>query len=222
MNLPAQLFAPDLLWLANFMFAALLARNAWYAPWRSLLSHSARTNALIGLMLGTFLFWQLNAGFRPGFNFHFIGGTLFVLVFGWRIALVALTLVMLSSWMRNDLPFITLGLNGLLMIAIPVYFTEGMLRVARAYLPKNFFLFVLFNGFFCAGIGMICVIAAATLLLTWLSPYTWREVQHNFLVAAPIIIFTEAFATGVVVTGFVAAQPDTVFNFSEKDYLDGK
>ena len=29
-------------------------------------------------------------------------------------------------------------------------------------------------------------------------------------------------ATGVVVTGFVAAQPDTVFNFSEKDYLDGK
>ena len=222
MNLPAQFFASDLLWLTNVIFALLAFRSAWYAPWRSLLDNSARINALVGLLLGTFVFWQLNAGVRPGFNFHLIGATLFVLMFGWRIALVALSLVMFTSWIRSDLSYVALGLNGLLMIAIPVLFSELIMRITRKYLPKNFFMFVLVNGFVCGALAMILVVAAATFLLTALSPYTWQEVQHNYLVATPIIVFAEAFTTGAFITAFTVAQPEAVFNFSEKDYLEGK
>ena len=86
MNLPAQLFSDDLLWLTNLIFIILLGVAIRFAPWRKLWRNPAQTNALIGLSLGAFAFWQLSAGIRPGLNHHLLGATLFVLIFGWRIA----------------------------------------------------------------------------------------------------------------------------------------
>lgn len=222
MNLPAQFFSGDLLWLTNLVFAILLGRAIWDAPWKKVLANEIRTNALVGLSLGLFLFWQLNAGFRPGYNHHILGATLFVLMFGWNVAFSLITCIMLATWIRTDVPLITLGLNGLMMVAVPVYFSEGMLRFAQRYLPKNFFIFVLCNGFLCGGLAMMLVIATATALLTGLSPNTWASVQRNYLIAAPIIMFAEAFATGALITAFAVSKPEAVFNFDVDEYLTGK
>jgi len=221
-NLPAQFFSSDLLWLTNALFAILLIRAAWFAPWKKVLDTQIRTNALVSLTLGVFLFWQLNAGFRPGYNHHIIGATLFVLMFGWQVAFVTLSTIMFATWLRSDIALASLGINGLTMIAIPVYFSELMLRVVQRNLPKNFFIFVLCNGFLCAGLAMILVVAAATALLTGLSPNTWVSVQRNYLIAAPIIIFAEAFATGALITAFAVSKPEAVFNFDVDEYLTGK
>lgn len=222
MNLPAHFFTHDLLWLTNIVFTALLLRTIWFAPWKKILGTQIRTHALVGLSLGIFLFWQLNAGFRPGYNHHIIGATLLVLMFGWQVAFVSLSCIMLATWLRTELPLASLGINGLMMIAVPTYFTEGMLRFARRYLSKNFFMFVLFNGFLCGALSMILVITVATLLLTGLSPNTWLSVQRNYLIAAPIIIFAEAFATGALITAFTVSKPEAVFNFDVDEYLTGK
>ncbi len=222
MNLPAQFFTSDFLWLTNAIFAILLARAAWFAPWKKILGTQIRTNALVGLTLGVFLFWQLNAGFRPGYNHHLIGATLFVLMFGWQAAFVSISCIMLATWLRTGLPLASLGVNGLMMVAVPVYFSELMLRVVQRHLPKNFFIFVLCNGFLCGGLSMILVVATATALLTGLSPNTWISVQRNYLIAAPIIVFAEAFATGALITAFAVAKPEAVFNFDADEYLTGK
>ncbi len=222
MNLPAQLFPVELLWLANFGFFILLGRAIWFAPWRGLLGNGARVNALVGLSLGLFLFWQLNAGVRPGFNHHVLGATLFMLMFGWRIAMIAMTLIMLATWLYTDANFITLGINGMVMIVVPIFFSEGVLRLSRHYLPKNFFFFTLGNGFVCAGFAILLTILSAALLMTLFSHYTWASVQHNYLVAAPLIMFVESFATGMVITGFALASPEAVFNFDVDEYMTGK
>jgi uncharacterized membrane protein len=222
MNLPASLFGSDWLWLGNLIFFALLARALRFARWRELFDNNLRFNALIGLLLGISVFWQLSAGIRPGFNFHLVGATLFVLMFGWPIALITLTLVMLGTWIYTDKDLIALGINGLLMLAIPMLFSEWLLRFSKRYLPKNLFLFVLLNGFACAGFAIMIMMIATTLLLLALSHYTWPEIQYHYLIPAPILIFAEAFATGTVITGFTVAQPEAVMNFSEKDYLTGK
>jgi uncharacterized membrane protein len=221
-NLPAQLFASDLLWLANFFFALFVYRAAHHAPWRSLLDNGIMVNALVALLFGAFLLWQLNAGFRPGFNFHILGSTLFMLMFGWQIAAVSITLVMLATWLRTDAGFVTLGLNGLLMIFIPVMFSEWLLRFSKSHLPKNLFLFVLWNGFFCSMLSIILNVTATTLLLLLLSHYTWGQIQHNYLVATPIIMLTEGFVTGMLITAFTVFQPQAVMNFSDEEYLAGK
>ncbi len=222
MNLPAQLFPVELLWLANLGFFILLGRAIWFAPWRSLLSNGARINALVGLTFGLCIFWQLNAGVRPGFNHHVLGATLFVLMFGWRIAMIAMTLIMLATWLYTDANFITLGINGMVMIVVPIFFSEGVLRLSRRYLPKNFFFFTLGNGFVCAGFAILLTILSAALLMTLFSHYTWASVQHNYLVAAPLIMFVESFATGMVITGFALASPEAVFNFDVDEYMTGK
>jgi uncharacterized membrane protein len=221
-NLPAQLFASDWLWLANFVFGLLFYRAVRYAPWRSLLDNGTMVNALVGLLFGAFVFWQFNAGIRPGFNFHILGSTLFMLMFGWQIATVSITLVMLATWLRADVGLVTLGINGLLMVALPVLFSEWLLRFSKRRLPKNLFLFVLWNGFFCSMLAIILNVIATTLLLLLLSRYTWGEIQHHYLVATPIIMITEGFVTGMLITAFTVFEPQAVMNFNDEEYLAGK
>ncbi|GAB5606047.1 energy-coupling factor ABC transporter permease [Sideroxyarcus sp. TK5] len=222
MNLPATLFTSDWLWLFDLLFAGFLYRALKFADWRYLLDNQIMTNALVGLVIGAFVFWQFNAGIRPGFNFHILGATLFVLMFGWQIASATLTLVMLASFYRADTDWIALGINGLLMIAIPVLFTEWLLRFSQRNLPKNLFFYVLWNGFVCAGLAIVLNVATTTILLLLLSHYSWAEVQRHYLVAAPIIVLTEAFMTGMLITAFTVFQPEAVKSFSDAEYLDGK
>jgi uncharacterized membrane protein len=222
MNLPAQLFPSDWLWLGNLIFAVLLARAIWFAPWRDLLANAARTNALVALTMGAFVLWQLNAGFRPGFNHHILGATLFVLMFGWQIAIAAISLVMLATWIRMDITPVSFGINGLLMVVIPVMFSEWVLRLSRKHFPKNLFLYVLINGFLCGGAAILLTEAAATLLMVALTTHTWQSIQHNYLIATPIIILTEAFTTGAMITAFTVFQPEAVLNFSDEEYIIGK
>lgn len=222
MNLPAQLFASDWWWLANFLFAGFVVVSARQAPWRKVLDNGIMVNALVALIIGAFIFWQFNAGIRPGFNFHILGATLFVLMFGWQVATIALSLVMAATWFRVGLDWNTLGLNGLLMIAIPVLFSEWLLRFSKRRMPKNLFLFVLWNGFLCGAVAVALNTLAATLLLLLLSKYNWGEVQHHYLLVAPIIMLTEAFLTGMLITAFTVFQPQAVMNFSDAEYIDGK
>ena len=222
MNLPAQLLAGDWLWVANAIFALFLYRAVRYAPWRILLDNAVMVNALVGLVFGAFIFWQFNAGIRPGFNFHILGSTLFMLMFGWQIATVSITLVMLATWLRADMGVVTLGINGLLMISLPVLFSDWLLRFSKHHLPKNLFLFVLWNGFFCSMLTIVLNVAATTLLLLALSRYTWGEIQHYYLVASPILMLTEGFVTGMMITAFTVFQPQAVMNFSDEEYLAGK
>lgn len=222
MNLPASLFSGDWLWLTNAVFAIFLYRAVSGAPWRKLLDNSVMINALVGLLIGAFVFWQFNAGIRPGFNFHILGSTLFMLMFGWQIATVSIATIMLATWLRADVGLITLGVNGLLMIAIPVLFSDWLLRFSKKNLPKNLFLFVLFNGFICGALGIMLNAAATTLILLLLSPYTWGEIQHHYLVAIPVLMLTEAFVSGMLITAFTVFQPEAVMNFSDEEYINGK
>jgi uncharacterized membrane protein len=222
MNLPAQFFNNDWLWLANILFAYLLYRAVSRAPWRTVLDNAVMVNALVGLTIGAFFFWQMNAGFRPGINFHVLGSTLFMLMFGANVATAAITLVMLATWLRTDAALITLGLNGLMMISLPVIFSEWLLRFSKRNMPKNLFLFVLWNGFACGAFSIILNVTATTLLLLTLSHHTWPQIQHYYLVATPIIVLAEAFTTGMLITAFTVFEPDAVMNFSDEEYINGK
>jgi uncharacterized membrane protein len=143
-------------------------------------------------------------------------------MFGWQVATVSITLVMLATWIRADVGLVTLGVNGLLMITLPVLFSEWLLRFSKRHLPKNLFLFVLLDGFVCAALGIMLNVLATTLLLLLLSHYTWGEIQHHYLVATPIIMLTEAFTTGMMITAFTVFRPEAVMNFSDEEYVNGK
>ena len=222
MNLPAQMFPPELLWLSNFIFAILLGRAIWFAPWRSLENSTARSNAVAALIVGAFLFWQLSPGVRPGLHHHLLGATLFVLMFGWHIAFCALSLVLLASMLYANADLLALGINGLVLIAVPVFFSELLLRVSQRRLPKHFIIYVLGNGFFCAILAMVLVVLTTALLLAIFSSYSWPLMFGEYLAFAPVISFAEGFTTGMLITAFVLFSPEAVATFRDEDYLKGK
>jgi uncharacterized membrane protein len=129
---------------------------------------------------------------------------------------------MAGTWLYSEMDLMTLGINGLLMLAVPMLFAELLLRFCQRYLPKNFFIFVLLNGFACAAFATMLMIAATSLVLLTLTHYTWAEIQYHYLIPAPILVFAEAFASGAVITGFTVSQPEAVMNFSVDEYLTGK
>jgi uncharacterized membrane protein len=120
------------------------------------------------------------------------------------------------------LDWVTLGLNGLLMIAIPVLFSDWLLRFSKQNLPKNLFLFVLFNGFLCGALTIALNVTATTLVLLSMSHYTWAEIQRHYLFIFPVIMLAEGFVTGMLITAFTVFKPEAVMNFSDEEYLAGK
>jgi uncharacterized membrane protein len=101
-------------------------------------------------------------------------------------------------------------------------FSEWLLHFSRRNLPKNLFLFVLFNGFACAAFSIVLIVLATSLVLLGLSHYTLAEIQYHYFAPSLIIMITEAFATGMVITAFTVSQPNAVMNFSVEEYLTGK
>lgn len=222
MNLPAQLFPTDWLWLANLIFAVYLF-HAWrQLPVRAILNNASMVNAMVALTLGGFVMWQMNAGFRPGFNHHILGATLFTLMFGRFAALWILTAIMCATWLRADFNLVSIGMNGIAMILLPVLFSDWMSQRVQRGLPKNFFVYILVNGFLCAALAIAMTITSSTLLMLGLTHYTWPEITHSYLIAAPIIVVTEAFMTGMLLTAFVLFQPQAVSSFNDDEYLRGK
>jgi uncharacterized membrane protein len=157
MNLPATLFinGNDWLLLGDIVFIVLLAQAARHAGWRALWLDPMRFNAYFALLLFTPVFWVMNAGIQPGLNFHLLGATLFTLMFGWAIALITLAGIMLAVWLYHGLDVAALGINGAVMLAMPILFSEGLSRYCQYRLPPNPFRFLLLNAFACAGCSVL-------------------------------------------------------------------
>jgi len=105
---------------------------------------------------------------------------------------------------------------------VPITLTQILLVLVRWYLPKQFFVYVLVNGFFTAGL----VALASGYLVTWLlvlsGAYSYTELSQTFLPFFPLMFMPEAFLNGWVMAVLVAFRPRWVYSFSDEQYLKGK
>jgi len=105
---------------------------------------------------------------------------------------------------------------------LPATLTQVVLVVVRSLLPKNFFIYVLINGFLTAGLVMLvsCYLALALLVLS--GSYEYRELAETFLPFVPLMAMPEAFFNGWIITMMVAFRPNWVYSFSDELYIKGK
>ena len=50
----------------------------------------------LGASLSLFMLWLLGVGVRPGLGFHFLGVTVFTLMFGWSLGVIGVSLIMVG------------------------------------------------------------------------------------------------------------------------------
>lgn len=221
MNFPDGLFSSTWIWAGQGMYGVLLAFAVWGAPWRRL-KDSEQLNVFLGVCVALMLLWTLRAGILPGLNFHLLGATLLVLMFGWRLALIGLAIVLAAVTLSGKSGLSAYALNGLLLTVVPVLVSHALQRAAARWLPKHFFVYVFVQGFFNAGIAMACTGIVSSLAFLAGGVYSWEQLASDYLPVYLLMVFPEAILTGSAVSLMVVYRPAWVGSFDDEQYLKNK
>ena len=144
-------------WIWQLLGAALfvlgLLWSLWGAPWRRFME-PAFSNVFLGGCVGLLLMWAIKANGVPGLDYHFVGATLVTLMFGWRLAVLALGIVLVANAIDGSIPWASLPMVGLLLVMLPVGLSYTIYRWVDRALPNHFFVFIFLNAFFGAAVAL--------------------------------------------------------------------
>lgn len=221
MNLTAALVPAAWHWTALLTFSALLLHAILRAPWR-LLQDSARQNAWLGAIVVLCMLWMMRAGIQPGLGFHLLGATVCTLMFGPSLAFVAMAAVTIGAALAGTLDPWSIPINALLMGALPIAVSLGMLRATQRWLPSNFFVYIFGVAFFGGALAMLTTGLAASGLLAASGAYRFETLRADYLPWYLLMSWAEAFITGAALTLMVVYRPRWVATFDDARYIAGK
>lgn len=207
-----------MVWGANLALAGVLWGALHSAPWGRL-RDPEQLHVYLGGCVVLLLLWTLRAGILPGLNFHFLGVTALTLMFGWQLALIAVSVVVAGITLNAGAGWDAVGLNVLSMGGIPIVVTCGLLRLARRRLPLNFFVFVFINAFLAAGLSNVLVGLVTALLMLGSGVYDLEALSYGYLAYLPLMLFPEGVINGSLISIFVAYRPHWVASFDDTLYL---
>ena len=221
MDLPAGLLPQPWNWLGYVLFLAALGAALMRAPWERL-RRTEILNVFLGTCVGLSVLWSLRAGISPGLNFHLLGVTLLTLMFGWPLAVVGSTLVLLIITLNGDAGWDTFALNALLMGVLPASISLGVLRLTERSLPPNFFVYVMVNAFFTGALTIIATTLLAAGLFALIGTYSPAQLRYEYLPFLLLMIFPEGLLNGGVMTMLVGLRPQWVATFDDARYISGR
>lgn len=220
MNLTNALIPHSWLFISLLLFAAVLARALFAAPW-GVLKKPGIFNLVLGASVAVLAFWQIKASIQPGLNLHLLGATALTLLFGPWFAILALTLTLLLSTVWDG-AWQAFAVNGLLMVVLPVMVSWWIYRLVDSKLPNHFFIYVFFNAFFGAGATIAVMSFAASWMLALAGAYPLHYLLGNYLPYYLLMAWSEAMTTGMIITVLVVYRPHWVATFDDKHYIDRK
>ncbi len=220
MNIPEGQLAAPWLWLGYALFLPLIAASVWRAPWARL-SDGARLHLFLGTCVALMLLWTLRAGVAPGLSLHVLGATFLTLMFGWRLALLGLCIVLAGATLAGQSGLATYPLNALLLGALPVGVSEAVRRAAEHLLPRHLFVYLFVSGFFNAALAVGAAALASAFFQSAAGIHALGYLAEHYLPFVVLLLFPEAFLTGVCLSYFVIYHPDWVASYREELYLKG-
>ncbi|MFV2004246.1 MAG: energy-coupling factor ABC transporter permease [Gammaproteobacteria bacterium] len=222
LHIPAGLMSSYVLWISNILFVGILFVAAKKVEFRQLLNNKPGQHVYFGAMVTLLLLWGLKAGISPGLGFHYLGATLFTLMFGWPLAIFGLAIILLISVLLQHNELVGLGMNGCLSIVIPVFTSYAVLKLTQKILPDNFFIYIFVIAFFGAGIAVAVSRFSSIILLSLVNAYPDARLIEESLLYTPLFMFPEMFVTGMLISIFVVYKPDWVITFDDERYIIGK
>lgn len=218
MNFPAGLLPSAVHWAAHLGWLLVLAAAIRHAPWRRF-AERRRQHVYLGAMVALLLLWRFDASVTPGLGFHFLGLTVFTLMFGWSLGVVGSALVMLGSTLAQGGALETLSLNALVLGALPVTVSYGWYYAVQRWLPHHVFIYIFLDAF----LGAIIAAAVTVLTLVWIlvitDTYGWSRIAHEYLPFLPLYLFPEGLLNGMLATVFVGLRPEWLATFDDDSYL---
>ena len=205
------------LWSMAGLIAALIARKA---GWR-MLRDAANLNVFLAATVAVLGLWLIKTGVKPGLSFHLLGASALTLMFRPLFALLAIGLITaaISLWQGEYAAFAG---NWLIMGAVPVGVSWGLYRLIDERLPNHFFIYVFLNAFFGSALAILAVGLVSTGFSALAGAYPLDYLLEEYLPYYLLIAWSEAFATGMLVTLMVVYKPEWVATFDDRRYLLNK
>jgi uncharacterized membrane protein len=188
------------------------------APWRDLAA-ATRQHGWMGLTVALLLVWTMRAPVGNGMDLHLAGASLAALMFGARLATVALAVVLAVLAFTGHIPLEGLALQGFAFALLPVLLTVAIQRLVQARLPRNVFVYIFATGF--AGTLAANVAAAVAFAgMAWLAGASPQAAPAgDYLSYRLLLCWGESILTGMLVAVFVAYRPQWMTTFRDEIYL---
>ncbi len=215
----AELLASSTLLLGWALYLPVLLWAAARAPWIELFSDLRRQHLLFGTVVVLFLLWLVRRDFASGLSMHFIGMTAVTLLLDWPLAILAGLLAQLGLIAVGRPDLASLGINGILLVLIPVAITEACANLVERFQPNNLFVYIFCSGFFPAALTAIACVFAGLGLLLLDGRYEMPPWLEDFAGYLWLLAFPEAFINGMVIAGLVVFCPDWLETFNRSRYL---
>ncbi|MDS4030801.1 MAG: energy-coupling factor ABC transporter permease [Candidatus Contendobacter sp.] len=220
MNLTDALLPGDLLLFAYFPWLLTLLQALRAAPWRLFLASSRLQQVFLGASSALFLMWSFEVGVRPALGFHFLGVTVYTLMFGWSLGVIGASLVALAvAFTSGD--WAALAMNALLLGVLPVSTSYGIYFLVHRYLPRHLFIYIFLCAFFNAMLAAGAAVLALVILLVITETYTFARVSAEYLPFVPLYLFPEGLLNGMMITALIGLKPDWLKTYDDETYLKG-
>lgn len=215
----AQVLSSTSLTLGWLAYVPLLIWAASRTRWVELFSDPRRQHLLFGTVFGLFALWLVRRDFATGVSYHFIGMTAVTLLLDWPLAILGGFLAQLGLLALGRQDLAALGVNGLLIIGLPVLVTEVCAILVERAQPRNLFVYIFCSGFFAAALAtLLCLMAALGVL--WLDGlFAMPEWLSDFVGYLWLMMFPEAFINGTVISALVVFCPEWLETFNRTRYL---
>lgn len=207
------------LWTAWVLYAPLLLIAVWKTPWVELFSDNRRQHLLFGTVLVLCALWLLRRDFPVGISIHFIGMTAVTLLLGWPLAVLAGLFAQLVLVAFGEPELLAVGVNGLLLVIVPVVIAEAAARLVERLQPENLFIYIFCACFFPAALtAAVCAILGFVIL--WSNAiFVFPPWLEEFYALVLMVIFPEAFINGTAISALVVYQPEWLETFNRTRYL---
>jgi uncharacterized membrane protein len=220
MTIDGNLFSPQWIWFVSLLYGAALLAALRMAPWARF-RNPERLHVYLGMVVALLLLWAMEIKVQPGLSFHLLGATAAALMFGWSLAVIAISLALLGECLNGG-GWEGFALNAMLAGVVPVTLTQGLLILVRAYLPRQLFVYVLVNGFLTAGFVGVAAGYLALWMLVLNGAYSFAQLNQTVLPFFPLMFLPEAMLNGWVMVVLVVQCPGWVYSFDDEQYLKGK
>ncbi|WP_165680742.1 energy-coupling factor ABC transporter permease [Metapseudomonas otitidis] len=215
----AELLSDTSLGLGWAIYVPALAWAVMRAPWLELFSDFRRQHLLFGTVLALFLLWMVRRDFDSGVSYHFIGMTAVTLLLDWPLAVLGGLVAQLGLLALGRQDVAAMGINGALLVLLPVLVTELCAKWVEHFQPRNLFVYIFCCGFFPAALAALhCTLVGLGLLfIDGIFPMPpWLE---DFVGYLWLVMFPEAFINGTAVTALVVFCPEWLETFNRTRYL---
>ena len=218
MNLTDALLPGDLLLFAYFLWLLALVQAVRAAPWRLFLAKSHRQHVFLGASAALFLMWSFEVGVRPALGFHFLGVTVYTLMFGWSLGVIGASLAALAvAFTHGD--WAALATNALLLGVLPVSTSYAIYLLVYRYLPHHLFIYIFLCAFFNAMLAAGAAVLALVILLVVADVYSFARISDEYLPFVPLYLFPEGLLNGMMTTALIGLKPDWLKTYDDETYL---